>query len=170
MLADFFATASDFLGLRQEDLTLGQSVIRAAVVYAAAIFLVRLGEKRFMGKNTAFDVILGIILGSVLSRGITGDAPFFNVLSASAALVLLHWLFSVITYYSDSLGSILKGRERKLVDNGRIVWENMRKSHLTFADLMGALRTNGSVTAVEDVSEAHFERSGDISVVKKKEK
>ena len=54
------------------------------VIYVAAVLMVRVGEKRFLGKNTVFDVILGIVLGSVVSRAVTGFSPFFTKLVAGA--------------------------------------------------------------------------------------
>jgi uncharacterized membrane protein YcaP (DUF421 family) len=141
--------------------------LRALIIYVTAILLVRLGEKRFMGKNTAFDVILGIILGSVLSRAVTGNAGFFQTIGAGAMLVGLHWLFSVAAYYSDRFGTAIKGDDRILVEDGEIIWDNMRKSHIGENDLLSALRNNGQVQDLSEVKVARFERNGDISVIKR---
>jgi hypothetical protein len=35
-----------------------------------------------MGQGTAFGVILGTMLGSIVSRAITGNAPFLPALAA----------------------------------------------------------------------------------------
>ena len=66
------------LGLGQEakEMTVAQMALRAAVVYVVTVAFVRLAKKRFMGRATAFDVILGILLGSIVSRAVTGNAPF----------------------------------------------------------------------------------------------
>src|SRR3954467_1429077 len=61
-----------------------QMALRAAVVYLATILIVRLGKKRFMSQATAFDVILGPLVGALTSRAIAGTAPFFPTLAASA--------------------------------------------------------------------------------------
>ena len=55
------------LGLELEAKDLGAShmVLRAVVVFAVMVVFVRLAKKRFMGHATAFDVILGIMLGAV---------------------------------------------------------------------------------------------------------
>src|SRR3954467_15198928 len=45
-------------------------------------------------RATAFDVILGIMLGSMVSRAIAGTAPFLPTLAASSTLLAVHWLFS----------------------------------------------------------------------------
>jgi hypothetical protein len=51
------------LGLDSKELNAAQMALRAAVVYAITVLIVRFGKKRFMGEATAFDVILGIMLG-----------------------------------------------------------------------------------------------------------
>jgi uncharacterized membrane protein YcaP (DUF421 family) len=148
----------DILGLGPGELNVWNMVIRAVVVYVAALFMVRLGEKRFMGKNTAFDMVLGIIFGSVISRAITGSSPFFPTLAAALVLVLLHWLFSTLSFYTDWFGTLVKGHNRVLVKGGEIQWDAMRQSHISEKDLMSALRSEAHV--------ARLERSGDISVIK----
>lgn len=165
MLQDVWRSIGELIGLGSDNLTVWQIGLRALLIYVIAILLVRIGEKRFMGKNTAFDMILGIILGSVLSRGITGNATFFAVVSAGAFLVGLHWLFSVLSFHSDWFGDLIKGSERRLITDGEILWDNMRRSHISRKDLELALRNQGKVTDPGEVKVAHFERSGDISVI-----
>src|ERR671929_1749514 len=98
------------LGLEGKDLNVPQMALRAVVVYVVTVLVVRLGKKRFMGRATAFDVILGIMLGSIVSRAVTGNAPLFPALVASAALVLMHWLFSAIAMRWHGFGDAIKGR------------------------------------------------------------
>ncbi len=164
MLQEISAGISDVIGLGTEALSAWEMSIRALIIYITAIVLVRFGQMRFMGQNTAFDMILGIILGSVLSRAITGNAPLLPTVAAAGALVVFHWLFSVISFHSDFFGKLIKGREKTLVENGEIQWTNMRRSHISRRDLETAIRNTGKIARPEDVAIAHFERSGDISV------
>ncbi len=156
----------ELLGLDADELTLMHMAVRAVVVYVAALIMLRLGEKRFLGKNTAFDVILGIIFGSVVSRAITGSSAFFPTLGAGFVLILLHWLFAVLAFHSDWFGTWVKGNARLLVNEGTIDWDAMRKSNISEKDLMSALRTQANIASIDEVQEARLERSGDISVLK----
>jgi uncharacterized membrane protein YcaP (DUF421 family) len=154
------------LGVGADSLTLWQLGLRALLVYVAGIILVKLGEKRFMGKDTAFDMILGIMLGSILSRAITAsEMSMFMLLAAGAFLVGLHWLFAAASFYSEWFGALVKGEPRILIRDGEIDWANMRRSHISRGDLELALRTAGQVTKPEQVELAKFERSGEISVI-----
>ncbi len=154
------------LGLDAEELNVWQMGLRALVVYVVGVALVRVGQKRFIGENAAFDVLLAIILGSVISRGITGNAPFFPTLAAGLVLVLLHWLMAALAFRSDWFGFWVKGRSRVLVRDGEIQWGEMRGGQISERDLYESLRKQG-VDHVSRVREARLERSGDVSVIMK---
>jgi uncharacterized membrane protein YcaP (DUF421 family) len=153
------------LGLEGKDLNVPQMALRAVVVYVTAVLIVRLGKKRFMGRATAFDVILGIMLGSIVSRAVTGNAPFFPALAAGAVLVAMHWLFSSIALRWHGFGVAVKGRPLVLVRDGRIEQDAMRGAHMTEHDLWEDLRGK-SISRLEEVSEARLERNGRLSVIK----
>ncbi len=155
------------LGLGEDSLSLLNMGLRALIVFILALFMLRLGEKRFLGKNTAFDVILGIIFGSVVSRAITGSSSFFPTLGAGLVLVLLHWGLAEIAFRSDRFGNVVKGNPRVLVEDGEIQWDAMRGGNISHDDLLQALRVNASLDDVEQVKIARLERSGDISVITK---
>jgi uncharacterized membrane protein YcaP (DUF421 family) len=65
-------------------------------MYVALIVVVRAGKKRFLGRATAFDVILVVTLGSIAARAITGGAPLLSSTAALAVLIMIHWIFSLI--------------------------------------------------------------------------
>ena len=60
-------------GLDAQHLTMAQVALRAVLVFMAALVMVRMANKRFFAKKTAFDVILGLILASMLARAINGS-------------------------------------------------------------------------------------------------
>lgn len=153
------------LGLEGKHLTATQMALRAAVVFVASIAMLKVGDKRFMGKNTALDVFLGIVFGSTVSRAITGNAPFGPTLAAALVLVLLHWLFAAVAFRSQLFGKLVKGRNSLLVLGGEIQWNAMRKTHVTTHDLEEALRREGKQPDVSRIKEANLERNGDISLI-----
>ena len=159
-------TARFLLGLDADELTVWQMSLRAVVVYVIAIAIVRFGKKRFMGRATALDLILVIMLGSIISRVVTGNSPFFAGLAAAATLVAMHWLFSAVGVRWQAFADLVKGHSRLLVRNGQVDWETMRKTHLTEEDLREDLRQKG-VSDLEGIAEVRLERSGQVSVLKK---
>lgn len=153
------------LGLGADQLTVAQMLVRTVIVYTVTVVIVRWGEKRFFGKNTAFDLVLSIVLGSVISRAINGGAPFFPTLAASVLLVALHRVLATLAFRSDRFGDWIKGHSRVLVEDGEIQWDAMEESHLSEHDLRGALRLTAQISDPSKVKTARLERSGDVSVI-----
>lgn len=114
----------------------------------------------FGSGNAPDDIVFGTITGNA----ILGNAPFIPCLGASIAVVTLQWVFADLSYRSDRFGSIVKGRPYKLVENGEIQWNAMKKGHISKKDLMSVVRSYGR-TRLSDVKEACLERSGDISII-----
>lgn len=84
------------IGLNAPQITAWQMGARAVIIYILGLTMVRLvGDRRFIGKHAAFDVLLSIILGATLSRAINGSAPFFPTLFTALVLTGTHWLFGV---------------------------------------------------------------------------
>jgi len=163
------AFIDELLGLSREgsDLPFRQMAWRAAIVFLLAVVLARLGARRFMSHSAGFDMMVAVVLGSVLSRAINGDARFFPTLGASGLLLLLHHLLATLALRSHPFSQLVKGRPLVLVRNGVIDHAAMVKAKITPDDLDASLRLNGNVDRLEDVAEARLERSGAISVVRR---
>jgi len=152
------------LGLSVEKLSFWQMGSRAIVVYLAALFMVRIaGERRFIGKIAAFDIILTIIFGSTLSRAINGTSAFFESIFASFVLVLMHKMISAIAFHKPKWENWLKGRSRVLIKDGQLRQKTMKDCHITQADLTSALRLTCQHENIGTVDRACLERNGDIS-------
>lgn len=150
----------------EEPLELYQVAARAVTVYLLGLAIIRLGKSRIIAGATALDVILGFILGSILSRGITGNASISGTLVAASSIVALHWVFTNIAFYSHWFGKLIKGNTRLLVQDGKLNHENMRRSHVSEHDLLEHCRLQG-VKDLEEVQEAHKERNGEISIIRR---
>lgn len=144
-----------------------QLAARTLVVFAFGVALVRIADRRFLGRNAGFDVLLGFILGSVLSRAINGQAPFFKTLGAAGLLVLLHRLLGALARRFSWFSWLIKGDAIVLVRDGQMQRAAMAANDISEADLEENLRLNGNVARIEDVEEARLERSGQIGVVRK---
>lgn len=160
---------ADWLGLYVDaaDLSAGQMVARAVVVFVFGVVLARLADRRMLGQNAGFDIMLLVVLGSVLSRAINGQAAFFASLAASAVLVGLHHVVASVAFRSHGFSQWVKGRPRTLVRHGAVDREALAKSNITPDDLDENLRLNGGVDDIAQVAEARLERNGTVSVVKK---
>jgi uncharacterized membrane protein YcaP (DUF421 family) len=149
------------------EMDVGQVVARALLIYLAGLLILRVGQHRFLGKNTAFDIVLGFILGSMLSRAVNGSAALGPTVLACAALVALHWLFAFGAFRWHRLGALVKGGARQLVRGGEIDWNAMRRAQISRRDLEEAMRSDARVDDLSQIDSAYFERSGRISFIPK---
>ena len=164
MIASLEEITNIALGLDAQSLNIWQMGLRAAIIYVAALIMVRLaGDRRFIGKYAAFDVVLSIIFGSTLSRGINGTSAFFATIFAGFVLVAMHWLFSALAFYIPTLESKIKGRSRVLIRDGELCHQTMAVCHITKQDLESTLRLKCQIDKLERVERACLERNGDIS-------
>ena len=155
------------IGLESKDIGVLQMGVRAAIVFVVTVAIVRLGKKRFLGRATAFDVILAIMLGSIVSRAVTGNAPFLPALSATAVLLAMHSLFSWAALHWHGFGDLIKGHDRLLIRDGELDEREMRKAHMSDRDVWEDLRGKG-ISRLEEVAEGRLERNGGLSVIKAK--
>jgi uncharacterized membrane protein YcaP (DUF421 family) len=152
------------LGLDIGDVDSVQMTLRAIAIYAVMLVLVRLASKRFLSKASAFDVIVAIMLGSIMSRAINGSAPFLPTIVASAALLGLHWLFATLAA-NTSFGALVKGEPRLLIEDGEIQEDGLREAKLSANDLKQALRLQAGDPDPSRIKRAYMERNGKISIV-----
>jgi uncharacterized membrane protein YcaP (DUF421 family) len=127
---------------------------------------VRSGKKRFFGRNTAFDIILVILIGSVAARALTGGTPFFPATLGIIVIVAFHWIISWLACRSPLFSSLVKGHPTLVVKNGKILNGPLARAHMSKDDLDEDLRQQG-VADASHVVEARLERSGQLSVIKK---
>ena len=143
-----------------------QMCIRALVILLFGLLLVRLAGKRVFGKWGAIDIIVSVIIGSNLSRALTGSAPLIATLAATAMLVALHWLLTTLAARMNWLGPVLKGRPVRLISRGEVDARALRREGVGANDLEEALRCAG-VEGPGQVDSAWLERNGQISVVRR---
>lgn len=151
------------IGRHGEAITWSQMSARALLIFMIGLAFVRLAGERVFGKWGALDILLAIIIGSNLSRTITGGAPLFPTLCATAVLIGVHALLaSAATWWP--LGDLLKGRPTQLVAEGQIDWRAMRRHGVGQGDLEQALRQAGQMD-LSGVQAVFIERNGGLSVI-----
>jgi uncharacterized membrane protein YcaP (DUF421 family) len=155
------------LGLHVEpkDFTLLQVCLRSVLTYLVGLAILRLGRNRFLARESAFDVVLAFILGSVLSRAINGTSPLLLSLAASFVLVCIHQGLAWLSYRSPRFEGLIDGQPDKVLSDGRLVPKIARRHFLSSANLEEALRLRAHLKDLSQVEEACVEVNGEISFI-----
>jgi uncharacterized membrane protein YcaP (DUF421 family) len=156
----------DLLGLGKEDLEWYQMLVRTGIVFISAILFLRLAGMRAFGTKTAFDVVVSITLGALLSRCITGHYPFFETLGAALFLSLIHRACAWLTYRSRFFRVLAEGKAVLLFKDGKKLAQPLRRHSITDEDLEKALHEE-NLDSYKNVKNIWLEPDGKISIVKK---
>jgi len=154
------------VGQQAQDLTILQVLLRAILIFFAALAIVRIADKRFFAKKTAFDLVLGLILASMLARAINGSEQLGPTIAAGFALAVLHRFLGYLSCAYPRFGGVIKGHSQTLIQNGQVDRKKAHEHHISEDDLAEELRLAG-IEEAANVKRARLERSGEISVIKK---
>ena len=145
------------------DLDALHMTLRAVVVSIATITMIRIAGRRSFGLHRPFDACMAVLLGSVLSRAVTGASAFWPTLLAGLAVVLLHRLIALASVAWPWFEVLVSGSERELVRDGARDREQMRRALLTERDLDEAVRKRTGDER-SPLKRAVLERDGTVTV------
>ncbi|MEJ2375176.1 MAG: DUF421 domain-containing protein [Pseudolabrys sp.] len=162
----FYQGFHALIGENSSSILWWQMSIRAVFVFLYGLVLIRLFGVRPFGRQTPLDIVIAIVIGSNLSRALTGSARFLPTLAATAVIVLMFWMFAHVAARSRLVGWLLKGQPVRLMQRGALDEAALRAHAVSRGDLEEAGRTSG-IASLDGVQEAYLERSGKISVLKR---
>jgi len=141
---------------------------RAFVMFFITLVLIRVAGMRAFGQKSAFDMIIVIMLGAILSRAVTGDSAFWPTITAGAVLAIVHRLLGWLSMYNETIGRLVKGSKIILFKDNKLIRKNMMRCCVSQKDLQEEVRLILNETTMDNVEEIFMERSGKISIVKKR--
>lgn len=144
--------------------TVGQLSTRAVILFVLGIIYIRLAGRRTFSQASPLDIIVYLIVGSNISRVMTGKANVFPVMAATLVLVVLHRLLSYATLRKSWFSRLLKSEPVVLVRDGVADEKAMARHGVSDDDLLESLRLK-EAEKIEDVRLATLERSGKMSVI-----
>ena len=142
-------------------------ILRALVVYVVLLVMLRFSGKRSVGQFTPFDMILLILLGTAVQNSLIGDdISLLGGLLLAGTLIAVNHAVGWVTARSRRMHGLMEGRAVKIIDDGVLDKDRLRKEGVSEMDLDEALRRSG----LEHVSEVRcgwLETDGHITLIKK---
>jgi len=150
-----------------KDLNALQTSCRALVIFLITLGFIRISGMRTFGLKSAFDNIIVIMLGAVMSRPIVGASPFWPTIAGGLMIALVHRLLAWISMHNKALNKAVRGTTFNLYKDEHFNRENLAKCNLTVDEVMGEVRDRIHDDTLNRVREIYMEASGKISIVKK---
>jgi uncharacterized membrane protein YcaP (DUF421 family) len=138
-------------------------VIRAVIVFVFVWVAIRVSGKREVAQLSAFDMILLVTLGDLISQGILQeDYSITAAMLAVATFSLLAMSVAFLTRRFPRTRPVLEGRPRIVIRDGEPLLDVLASEQLTFDDLAEGARQNG-IRRFSDVELAVLETDGVFS-------
>ena len=138
--------------------------IRTVIMYIALIFGVRLLGKRQIGQLEPAELVVTMLVAELATIPMQGTgATLADGLIPMATVLVLEIAVAIGCLRSVKLRQILCGKPVIIIENGRIIQENLRKNRITLDELSGHLRSK-DILDITQVQFAILETDGSLSV------
>jgi uncharacterized membrane protein YcaP (DUF421 family) len=144
-------------------------VFRAILGFLALLIVTRVAGRRELSTLEPFDLILLVVIGDLLQQGITqDDYSVTGMLLVLLTVTLLSVAVSYVGFRFGAVRGVLEGQPLVLIDDGKLLDQNLRRERLTAGELAAAARQNG-IFSLDEVRWAVLETNGQISFLEKKD-
>jgi uncharacterized membrane protein YcaP (DUF421 family) len=140
---------------------------QTTLIFATLLILTRLLDKTQVGQLTLYEYVSGITIGS-LAATIAASEPeklwsnYYDLIVFAA----LTYIVSVCTMKSRSFRTLIEGSPSIIIENGRIIKENMKALRFDLDELNALLRAK-DIVDISEVQYAILETTGEMSIIKK---
>jgi len=143
-------------------------LFRTIIFYAALTVLMRLMGKRQIGEVQLSEFVAIILISELAALPITDrNIPFLHGLIPLLIISSIEVITSFICRKSPKVRKIIDGRPIILVENGKIINENLTKTRITPDEIEAEIRING-YRQIQEIEKITLEQTGKMSVLPKK--
>jgi uncharacterized membrane protein YcaP (DUF421 family) len=139
-----------------------EKMLRPVVVYAFLIIGLRLAGKRELAQLNPFDLVVLLTISNTVQNAIIGDDnSITGGLIGAATLLVLNHLVVRYLYSHQRLEQVIAGDEDVLMENGRILFDRLKREWITTSELEAAAHKQG-FASLDEVERAILEPGGSI--------
>ena len=138
--------------------------IRTILLYLILIAVIRLMGKRQIGQMEPSEFVVTMLVANLAAIPIQdGEVPLLTGAVPLLTVLGLELVLAAASLRSITLRRLLCGKPVILIENGRILQQNLRKTRITLDELTGHLREK-DVLDLQAVQYAILETNGNLSV------
>ncbi len=140
------------------------SYFRTIFLYLVLITVIRLMGKRQIGQMEPSEFVVTMLVANLASIPMQdGGIPLYSGLIPILTVLGVELVLSALSMKSIRVRKLLCGKPVILIENGKILQQNLRKTRVTMDELTGHLREK-DVLDLRAVQYAILETNGNLSV------
>jgi len=142
-------------------------IFRTIILFSIVFVVVRLMGKRQIAQMQPYEIAILIMISALAAIPMEDiGMPLFNSMIPILMLFAFQVLIAFFSQKSEKARSILCGRPSIVVENGKILENELRDMRMNINELQEMLRVQGYPN-ISEVEFAIFETNGQLSVVPK---
>ncbi len=142
-------------------------VVRSVASIVVLFLLAKLLGNKQIKQLSFFDYVVGISIGSIAAEMATStDTPHHFFILAMLIYTLISVLVGFISLKTVKGRRFLEGTPIVLIENGKIIYKNLRKAQMTVNSLLAECRYKDYFD-IADIDTAILETSGEVSILPK---
>lgn len=142
---------------------------RSIAAFVIFLFITKMLGKQTLSSMTLHDFVTAVALGAIAANlAFNEKIQVIHLLISIGVFTLTSFLLSKIAMKSRKIRKFISGAPTVLIENGKVLEENMKKNKYTLDSLNEMLREK-EVFDINEVEYALLESNGRISVMRKKE-
>jgi uncharacterized membrane protein YcaP (DUF421 family) len=140
---------------------------QTTLIFVTLLILTRLLDKTQVGQLTFYEYVSGITIGSLAGTIASSDpekvwSNYYDLL----LFVALTYIISICTMKNRPFRKLIEGSPSIIIENGRIIKENMKSLRFDLDELNALLRGK-DIVDISEVQYAILETTGEMSIIKK---
>lgn len=144
---------------------IGRLLLVGTLAYIGLICLLRISGKRTLAKMNAFDLVVTVSLGSILSSAVLSkDVSLAESLTAFALMIGLQYIVAWSSVRIAAVRNLVKSEPTLLCYQGQILSAALLSQRVAAEEVRAAIRGQGTAR-VEDVEAVILETDGSFSVL-----
>jgi uncharacterized membrane protein YcaP (DUF421 family) len=146
-----------------------EAVLRSIACYIILILVTFVVGKHLNSHKNYYSFAFSVTIGSFIANmGFNINIDFLPFLFSFITVILMFYISLLLSTKSRNLRSWLSGRPTIVIEQGKILDENLKKVKFTIDDLNQRMRELG-VFDIYEVEFALLEVSGELSILKRQE-
>ena len=122
--------------------------------------LLRIAGKKTIGEMSGLEIITTLAIASTTGHAIS-ETGLLKTILALCSLVTLLILIQILTTKSKHVERLFIGKPIPVIQEGKIVTNNLKRLRMTVDQLEAKLRENG-ISSITDVKYANIEITGQL--------
>jgi len=148
---------------------LGIVSIRSIISLTVLFIVTKMLGKKQVSQLSLFDYVIGISIGNFAAEvTISTDTQFLNGILAIIIFGLIAYTVSILTMKSIKLRRFFMGTPTILIQNGKLIEQNLKKVKFDINELLEECRINGYFD-ISQIEYALMEANGQVSILPKGE-